>query len=155
MNTVESVFGDKVRVRVCGICFDDRNNILLVKHNMADYNLWSPPGGGVKLGETLYEGLIREFKEETGLLVTPGELLFVNEFIQSPYHAIELFFNIVHWEGDVNKGIEPEIASADIIEEVKFISGEELEAIEQEELHKILKNCTNPRDILAFRGLMK
>lgn len=155
METVESVFGDKVRVRVCGICFDDNNNILLVKHNMGNYVLWNPPGGGVKPGETLYEGLAREFKEETGLSVTPGELLFVNEFIHSPYHAIELFFNIVHWEGDVNKGIEPEIASADIIEEVKFISGEELEAIEQEELHKILKNCTNPRDILAFRGLMK
>ena len=154
MGTVESVFGNKVRVRVCGLCYD-KDKILLVKHNMGSYFLWIPPVGGLKFGETLSAGLIREFKEETGLDVTPGELLFINEHIKLPYHAIELFYNIVHWEGELRKGIETEMTSKDIIEEVKFLSAEELNMLEQKDLHTILKNCTNPRDILAIRGLVK
>ena len=154
MDTVESVFGNKVRVRVCGLCYKE-DKILLVKHNLGSYNLWNPPGGGVNFEESLEEGLVREFEEETGLSITPGKLLFVNEHIKFPYHAIEIFFNIAHWEGILKKGTETEMHSKDIIEEVKFVSPEELKKIKKDELHKILKNCIYPRDILAIRGLIK
>ncbi len=36
---------------------------------------WSLPGGLLELGEPLLEGVIREVKEETGLLVEPIELV--------------------------------------------------------------------------------
>lgn len=38
---------------------------------------WLVPGGTVEWGETLEEAVVRELKEETGLLVRPRELLAV------------------------------------------------------------------------------
>jgi 8-oxo-dGTP diphosphatase len=37
--------------------------------------LWSVPGGRVEPGETDAEALVREIREETGLLARPGELI--------------------------------------------------------------------------------
>ncbi len=57
-------------------------------------DLWCAPGGGVMPGQSLPENLIREVHEETGLLVSVGELALVNEFHEprSGYHQVDLFF---------------------------------------------------------------
>jgi len=56
--------------------------LLLVKRaHEPGQGQWSLPGGVLELGETLGAGLIREVREETGLLVEPGLLLGVFENI--------------------------------------------------------------------------
>src|SRR5688572_26231016 len=88
-------FGNKVRVRVCGICFQN-NKLLVVKHKPITRNkpVLSPPGGGVDFGESIKECLVREFKEETGFDIRPGRFLYLYEFIENPMHAVELFFEV-------------------------------------------------------------
>lgn len=52
-------------IGVFGIIRDRENRILLCLRN--DYDLWNLPGGGLEKGETPWQGVIREVKEETGL----------------------------------------------------------------------------------------
>jgi 8-oxo-dGTP diphosphatase len=53
-----------------------RDRILLVRHEKADKEYWLLPGGGVKAGESLVQALVRELREEVGLLGPDEELPF-------------------------------------------------------------------------------
>lgn len=63
------LFQDKFLVGMTGIIFNDNNEILLFKHNYRAHK-WSLPGGYMKSGEHPKEGLEREIKEESGLIVS-------------------------------------------------------------------------------------
>ena len=57
-----------------------RNHKLLVQRDK-DGNEYALPGGHVKIGETTEDGLIREFKEETGAVIQCQRLLWTEECI--------------------------------------------------------------------------
>ncbi|WP_040672132.1 NUDIX domain-containing protein [Rhodobacter ferrooxidans] len=59
-----------------------------------DCDLWCAPGGGVQVGTSLPDNLIREVFEETGLTVAVGAPALVNEFHDpdSGFHQVEVFF---------------------------------------------------------------
>jgi len=55
---------------------DERGRLLLIKRGHdPGAGLWSLPGGRVEPGETDAEALVREMREETGLVVQAGRLL--------------------------------------------------------------------------------
>jgi ADP-ribose pyrophosphatase YjhB (NUDIX family) len=55
------------------VVVDQGGRILL--HRRVDNELWSIPGGGMEVGETIAETIVREVEEETGLEVEPGPLV--------------------------------------------------------------------------------
>jgi ADP-ribose pyrophosphatase YjhB (NUDIX family) len=65
-----------VNVRVTGVVIEDER-ILLLDQDTDTGRSWSLPGGKVEEGEVLAEALVREMREETGLDVEPGRLLYV------------------------------------------------------------------------------
>ncbi|MEV7288145.1 NUDIX domain-containing protein [Streptomyces sp. NPDC093252] len=54
-------------VYICSGYLVERGKVLLVHHNRFDK--WVPPGGHIEPGESFAATAVREFKEETGLLV--------------------------------------------------------------------------------------
>ena len=63
------ITNDEFLIGVTGIIFNDRDEVLLVKHTYRQVK-WSLPGGYLKAKEHPTEGLEREIKEETGLMVS-------------------------------------------------------------------------------------
>jgi 8-oxo-dGTP diphosphatase len=62
----------KFTVGVFGLVFDSRDDILLCHRR--DHDLWNLPGGRLEPGETPWEGVVREIKEEVGLEVAVDRL---------------------------------------------------------------------------------
>src|SRR5579859_5374726 len=61
-----------------GAIIIDGNRVLLVKRaHPPIQGQWSIPGGVLEVGELIREAAVREAREETGLIVEPGELLGV------------------------------------------------------------------------------
>ncbi|MGV3504183.1 MAG: NUDIX domain-containing protein [Adhaeribacter sp.] len=142
-------YSGQLRVRACGICLQNKKILLVHHHQIAgQYNLWSPPGGGVAFGETVQACLVREFKEETGLTVKPGRFLFMSEFLQPPLHALELFFEVHLVAGQLRKGSDPELEeNKQLIREVAFKTLAELRRDCAGELHPILQDLIDLDDL--------
>jgi len=59
---------DQFLIGVTGIIFNDKHEVLLLKHTYRDV-AWSLPGGFLKAGEHPKSGLAREIYEETKFVV--------------------------------------------------------------------------------------
>jgi len=150
-NPVHEFYGNRLRVRACGLCVENEG-LLLIKHELKKgEDFWSPPGGGVQFGESVTECLIREFKEETGLIVKPKEFLFTTEFIAPPLHAIEFFFLVERTGGSLKAGSDPETINQ-IIRDARFVSWSELKTRKPESLHGIFQKVAEPSKIMGLRG---
>ena len=156
-NEIVSSFGNKLRIRVCGICIEE-NKILLVRHHSIGKSgiLWAPPGGGMIYGETAVQALIREFVEETGLVIQVEHFLCVNEYLTPPLHAIELFFIVKKTDGTLQTGSDPELdPNKQIITDLAWISVEELCKIPKDSLHSLLHSIQSIEDLYHLTGFYK
>ena len=70
----EATAGDHIIVAVGAIIRDEGGRILLVKHRPERQGFWEGkwicPGGELRFGEILQEGIMREVEEETNLEIT-------------------------------------------------------------------------------------
>jgi 8-oxo-dGTP diphosphatase len=153
-NEIIASFGNRLRVRVCGICIQDEQILMVKHHALGEQGIfWSPPGGGIQFGESAEESLKREFMEETGLTVSIKKFLFVHEFLQPPLHAIELFFEVERISGQLITGKDPEMEyNNQIIQDVKFISFEEIQRMDQDIIHNIFNLVKHPKELLELTG---
>lgn len=143
-----------IRPRVGGICIEN-DTVLMLKHEPG-FGLpyfWLPPGGGIEMGETMENALKREFLEETGLEIEVGKLLFINQFIHLPFHAIEFFFLVEVVGGKLTVGYDPEFSATEqLIADVRFMNFDEILAIPQPYLHNAFWDCKNMTDLLQVQG---
>jgi len=155
--SIEKEYGNRLRLRVAGICIE-KEEILLVDHSglNQENQFWAPPGGGVTYGETIEECLIREIKEETDLNVQVGEFLCVSEYLNPPLHAVELFFEVTRIDGAIEIGSDPEVLPEDqIIKSVEFLNFSKLSEIQESNKHSLLKDVLNSRDLKRKIGYFK
>lgn len=150
-------FANRVRVRSCALIFHE-GKVLLIKQKAPTRPepIWLPPGGGVEMGESSQEAVIREVLEETHLTISPKKLLYVHEFIEPPFHAVELYYLSEIVSGDLKRGSDPELEIEDQqIMESKFVEISHLNKIPlypdflQEEIVK-LKNSESLDSVKHF-----
>lgn len=154
--SVQEIYGNRVRIRVCGLCWEG-DRILLVNHRgIYKHDFWAPPGGGVEFGQSAELNLIREIREETGLRIKVGSLQFVCEFIQPPLHAIELFFEVTATGGRLFTGADPEMDEKEqIIREVKYLAESEIRALSPRHKHGLFKRGKTLEKIRDLKGYLK
>ena len=126
-------------MRVCGL-MERGGLLLLARHDGIGPagHLWLPPGGGLEFAETAEHCLIREFEEECGVEVRPGSFYHLNEFIDPPLHAIELFYKVSLVSGEPTLGIDPEHTGGPaILAELKWFSQDEILQYKKDAMHAV------------------
>lgn len=93
-----------IRVGVGAYIFNKNREVLLGLRKSSHGNgLWCPPGGHMEFGETNEQAVIREVKEETGLEISPQDIILrgiTNDFYQeSRKHYITLHFFVTGFLG--------------------------------------------------------
>jgi 8-oxo-dGTP diphosphatase len=89
---------------------DDQRVLLICRGQPPLLGEWSLPGGVLECGETLREAVVREAREETGLVVETGEMLGVYERVirgeegRVRYHYVLLDFLCRPIRGDLKAG---------------------------------------------------
>ena len=146
---IAGIYGNRVRLRVCGLLWA-KDRLLMANHRgLSRQDFWSPPGGGVEFGETVEMALKREFLEETGLTIEVGRFRFGCELVKPPLHAIELFYDVTHANGDLIHGHDPELQ---IIEEVTYRDFPGLAKIPADQKHGIFNIATTPEAFERLHG---
>ena len=149
---ITQTYGNKVRVRGCGILWKN-DSILLVNHKFSpESSFWAPPGGGVEFGQSLSETISREFMEETQMAVKVGAFLFGCEYINDPLHSVELFFHTEFLSGEVKVGQDPELP---IIQDVCFMEYAKLKELKAKELHGIFEIASTAEQFRELRGFYR
>ncbi len=72
-----------VKVDVRGLLLNDKDEILMTKESVD--GKWTIPGGWADIGDTPSEAIIKEIKEETGLMAEAVRLLAVYDKSQHPH----------------------------------------------------------------------
>ena len=114
-------------VGVGAIIIEDSRVVLVKRLHPPLQDKWSIPGGVLEVGELVREAAIREAREETGLIVEPGELLGVYDRVlrdaeqRVQYHYVLIDFLCRRVGGDL-------FAASDAAE-VRWFTREELPAL--------------------------
>jgi 8-oxo-dGTP diphosphatase len=111
-----------------GAVIIEADRVLLIRRGTAPLlGEWSLPGGVLESGETLREAVIREAREETGLMVEPGEMLGVYErVIRDEKGRVRYHYVLIDFLCRVSSG---EAEAGSDAAEVRWFKREELPAL--------------------------
>lgn len=113
-----------VRVSVIILRGDE---LLVVRMQRKEKDIYVLAGGGLENGESLYEGSIREVKEETNLDVCIQKILYIKELYTETEEAMDIILLSELVGGELKKGYDPEHGDKQKLKEVKFVKLSELE----------------------------
>ena len=88
---------------------------------------WSIPGGVLEVGEMVRDAAVREAREETGLMVEPGELLGVyDRILRDPEQRVQYHYVLIDF---LCRPLGGELLAASDAAEVQWFRREELPSL--------------------------
>jgi 8-oxo-dGTP diphosphatase len=115
-SAAERTYPTRPFLAVSAAIFREGRVLIVRRGRPPAHGLYTLPGGGVELGETLEEAIIREVREETGLEIAPLELVgFRQAIVRDAEGRVERHFVILpfaaRWiEGEIS--LNEELAEA-------------------------------------------
>lgn len=134
-------------ISVGGIVVDHHKILLVQRGQEPGRGLWTNPGGYVEQGEEIKDAIVREIKEETGLLTHPTSLALVADAPGHHEHNVFINFRLSLLGGQL-KVQHSELMDAG------FFSLQELHQLKVADLTKDLINLL-VKEHSAARGLNK
>jgi 8-oxo-dGTP pyrophosphatase MutT (NUDIX family) len=142
------------------VVLDGEGKLLLVKQRHEGRDIWMLPGGAIEEGETSAEAAIREVKEETGLDIKVGRLIWhIEEVSGKRGQRFVNYFIAESVSGEAVLGSDPEFdKDSQFLKDIGFFGELEVKNIPliypellRNELWKVLKRGYNT-DIYMLRG---
>jgi len=120
-------FPDVPLVGVGAIVIEENRVVLVKRAHPPLQAQWSIPGGVLEVGELVREAAVREAREETGLVVEPGELLGVyDRVLRDPEQRVQYHYVLIDFLCRRTGG---ELFAASDAAEVRWFTKEELSAM--------------------------
>src|SRR5215469_10582355 len=120
-------FPEHPLVGVGAIIIQDERVVLVKRAHPPIQGQWSIPGGVLEVGEFVREAAVREAREETGLIVKPGELLGVyDRVLRDPENRVQYHYVLIDF---LCRPVGGELSASDDAAEVRWFTREELPAL--------------------------
>lgn len=101
MDPLEVTMSKKIDFGVKAFIIHNEN--FLVMHNYGEgEDLWELPGGRLEFGETAEKTVVRELKEETGLLIEPLKIIDTWDHIEEDYQITGIIYLCRFIEGEIS-----------------------------------------------------
>ena len=119
MSCITTMSASRPVVGVGVVVLDDDRLLLVKRGRDPGRGLWAVPGGKVEAGERLVDAARREAREETGLDVEVGDVVWVGEHIGDGHHLV-----LIDFAATVVGG---ELAASDDADEVRWVTLDDAE----------------------------
>jgi len=132
-------FPEQPLVGVGAIIIEGERVVLVKRAHPPIQGQWSIPGGVLEVGELVRAAAVREAREETGLIVEPGELLGVfDRVLRHADGRVQYHYVLVDFLCRVTGG---ELRAASDADEVRWFTREELPAVHlAEDTQDVIRN---------------
>lgn len=121
-----------------GAIIIDGPRVLLVKRAHPPIaGQWSIPGGALEIGELVREAAVREAREETGLIVDPGDLLGVfDRVLRDPERRVQYHYVLIDF---LCTPVGGELRAASDAAAARWFAPEELPALNlADDTHQVI-----------------
>ncbi|MFQ5602021.1 MAG: NUDIX hydrolase [bacterium] len=122
-------------VAVGAVIISDGRILLVQRKNEPQAKYWTLPGGVVEIGEQVKSALVREVKEECGVLIRPGKLIEAIDYIvKDQDDKIHYHYIILDFEAEILQG---ELTPGSDCEELNWFNKEQLAELNLSEITKM------------------